>query len=915
MGRYTLCYVAANPLDEHQARLEQWASQLLDPYIKRLKRHNPPYETFKELNDPVWGTLQLHPHEVVVLDSPLLQRLRRIRQLGVVHFVYPAATHSRLEHSLGVVHQVQRLVTSINEHGFPAAGEGRRDAPLSEPQERILRLAALCHDIGHGAMSHVSEYSVEEERDCVDIRLAFQKEHEQSATNQLSEIAAYYVLGSPAFAAMMEQVHRLCTPPSWIDNLPQKLQKIVIGKSIDMDVLLLHELVSGPFDADKLDYIARDALMCGVPNVADIPRLIQKARAVRVDRSRLPKKLKRLAPDRPDGYLVVTGIARSGANTLEEITLARTQMFDKIYRHQKVRGAEAVVFSLMAQLKKISQIHPSMLPFYATDDEFIGLTEETIAKFANISLESANEEVRNAVCAAAYLAQRLRDRRLFVRGFAYAAVMPRDDFRHDPMHKQGLERFVADTHKPEERTRITARIVELVEEICTHIDNPDLVKVPGGDLSAYIWISPPKPPPKTMSAGTGHAYLIDENGALLQADENTSEVSGWRAYVATRDLGFIFTLRRLAPIVYLATEAFIRQEYSVRIPEAMLAYAKQNRSAIDKYKRKLEEVGWYDDRPIDIRPMPAVLTKGDTVDRADEIVEKLAGYSGPWQAPVAGQTKPTSTIGRQHVLSFVRQFGEDKLVDAALTVLSHIKVIGRPEANEALQAFLEQHPSFAPGSYCALGDSRDSSSLLTYYVGDVAEPGGLVQRPLREALTHDQPIVFVDDLVGRGSQSISIVENWLGVEPSQQLNERRTETLTPGQAEEFRKRQLAFVFVAGMDEGRGALEQKLKELGLSAVVYVHIPEKRLPFLENVPIDPDTLARFRGFCIEKGRELLADDDRTPAWIEDRTLGYGNRGLLLASTYNTPSATVTCLWKQGPDAPQSGWTAFLVRRKKR
>lgn len=905
--------MAQNPLRAHQHRLEAWTKDLLDPYIGRLRRHSPPYETAKEFNDPVWGTLQLRPYEVVILDSPLLQRLRRIRQLGVVHFVYPAATHTRLEHSLGVVHQVQRLITSINEHGISSDQEGRRDKPLSEHHEIVLRLAALCHDVGHGAMSHVSEYSIEEIRECEDIRLGFQKEHERSSPNQLSEIAAYFILGSPAFAEMFAEVTRLCSVPH-IESLPQKLQEIVIGKSISADVLLLHELVSGPFDADKLDYLARDALMCGVPSVADIPRLIQKARAVRVDRTWLPKKLKKLASDKQGTYLV-TGIARSGARTLEEIALARTLMFDKIYRHQKVRATEAMVFSMIRELNQLVPDHPSMLPFKLTDDELLALTFDDIVSLTGRPITALSDEQKSSATAAAYLASRLRDRRLFTRGFAFAAVMPQDPYRDDPEHKEGLKRLIEECDKPEARTRIIARISELIHEICLLIGNTTLTDVAGDRLDPFIWLSAPKPPPKISSAETGHAYLIDENGWLLQAEDDTTETSAWAdAHIATRDLGYIFSLRRLSPVVFVAAEAFLREEYGIRIPATMFAYAKQDPAKVDRMKRQLDAAGWYKTKPFDIRPMPPNLAKLDALDRADEIVERLAGYSGPWEVPQAGVKAPTSTINRQKVLAFVRQFHDKELVDAALTVLSNIKVIGRADANQALKAFLDRTPGFRPASYTALGEYRDSSALLTYYVGDVADSNGLVQRSLGEALMLNEPIIFVDDVVGRGSQSISIIEKWLGESPTEQLNERRTQTLTDAQVRAFRQRQLAFVFVAGLDAGRERLEGRLKELKLKAEVFVHIPESKLPFLDTVINDPEQLQRMKEFCAEKGRELLlAGGDRTEDWVRSRVLGYGNQGLLVASTYNTPAATLTCLWRRGKSSAE--WTPLLPRRKKR
>ena len=76
-------------------------------YIQRVEALPSLHEKAgKEINDAVWRTISLTQFEVLILDSPLVQRLRRVRQLGVVHWVYPGAGHSRLEHCLGAVHQV-----------------------------------------------------------------------------------------------------------------------------------------------------------------------------------------------------------------------------------------------------------------------------------------------------------------------------------------------------------------------------------------------------------------------------------------------------------------------------------------------------------------------------------------------------------------------------------------------------------------------------------------------------------------------------------------------------------------------------------------------------------------------------------------------------------------------------------------
>ncbi len=898
-------------LAAYKARMDKWSQELLEPYLRRLARHRPPYEAAKEFNDPVWGTLQLRPDEVVLLDSPLLQRLRRIRQLGVVHYVYPAATHTRLEHSLGVLHQVQQLVTTINETRATATGRGSR--MLTDAHERILRLAALCHDVGHGAMSHVSEYALDSDRGCSDIRMDFQRDHKKSTPNQLSEIAAYFILDSTAFQDLLEQVQRLCAPIQ-IDDLAAKLQKIIIGVPADPQVPLLHELVSGPFDADKLDYLTRDALMCGVPMVADVPRLVRKVRAVHVDRVRLPAEIRKLVSDQPSGY-VVTGIARSGARTLEEMALARTLMFDKIYRHQKVRAAEAMVFSLIRQLQKVLPYEPGMLPLWITDDELLALTHESISERARTLGAPLTVATRPSVDAAAYLARRLRDRRLFTRGFAFADRMPGDDYRDDKDHRAGLLRLVVDCEREDVREDLVRDLIERMSSICELTGQAELLGVPGGHLEPYIWISAPKAIPNSASAELGHACLIDENGAILPASEEVGEGHALAdAYVASRDLGYIFSLRRLSPIVYVAAEALVRERYDIRMPDAMQSYAKQDSEKIVALKRRLEEARWYELLPGDLRPLPSVLTRSDAIDRADEIVSRLAGYSGPYQSPSPGDARPASTISRQKVLSYARQFVDDDLVNSALTVMNSIMVIGRAEANQALDAFLKSHNEFEGASYCALGEGRDSSALLTYYVGDMARFHGLVYRTLEDALAHDKPIVFVDDLVGRGSQSISILETWLGVKLSEDLHERRNATLPPDLVEKMRGRRLGFVFVAGMSEGRAALEARAGELELKLTVYVHIPESRLPFLHQVIREQATLERFKSFCVQKAKPVLLspEEGHDDTWVGQRVLGYGNTGLLLASTYNTPSATLTCLWAE--DAQKSPWNAFLRRRKK-
>ena len=324
-------------LQEHETSLHEFVDRLLDPYLERLSRQQVTVRP-KEFNDPLWGTLQIKGAEVVIIDSPLLQRLRRVRQLGVAHLVYPAAVHTRLEHSIGVTHQVQRLVESVNDHAVPDDAGIRPE--IASHYLALLRLAGLCHDIGHGFMSHVVENALDNNRECDDLRLAFQRQGPGPRTRkkQLSEIAAYYMVGAETFRALLAEADRLApgdlpllsdgqTKTAALDQYQQLIQKIIISQQVDPSVPLLQELISGPFDADKLDYMPRDAMMCGVPVVTDVARLVQKVRAVRRAFGNTPEEV-RGKGEAKDSY-IMTGVARSGARTLDELALGRALLFDK----------------------------------------------------------------------------------------------------------------------------------------------------------------------------------------------------------------------------------------------------------------------------------------------------------------------------------------------------------------------------------------------------------------------------------------------------------------------------------------------------------------------------------------------------------------------------------------------------------
>jgi HD superfamily phosphohydrolase len=299
---------------------------------------------FEVVRDPLWNNIRLDADTLAVVDTPAVQRLRYVRQLGHAFLVYPGATHTRFEHALGAYHLARRALAHLEE----TAGR-----PALEPAGLLrLKLAALLHDIGHYPFSHALEE-------------AGLPRHEALAARHL---------GSGELALRLE---RLGTPA-------ETLLPLIQGTSDGP----LAGLVSGSLDVDKLDYLSRDAWMCGVPyGVIDVERLLTSLTYV------------------PGPAGPVLALHDKGLSALESLLFAKYQMYRNVYWHHAVRSATAmfkrlVLVAIAARRLRLEDVA------LATDDGLIH--------------ELQHEDVTG-------LAQALRERRLAKRALDLPATeLPAD---------------------------------------------------------------------------------------------------------------------------------------------------------------------------------------------------------------------------------------------------------------------------------------------------------------------------------------------------------------------------------------------------------------------------------------------------------------------------------------------------------
>lgn len=891
------------PLQRYVQRIELFVTQSLAPYLTRLRALSVGAVAAKEFNDAVWGTIALDSAEVIVLDSPMLQRLRRIRQLGVAQLVYPGANHTRLEHSLGVAHQVHKLMSAVSAHADePHFGH------LTDTWQQSLRMAALCHDVGHGLMSHVVENALRSNEECEDLILAFQRELQKDTASQLSEIAAYYMVRSGPFREMLAHALRIGGRREDPD-LADRVSDCIIGQSNDPDFPLIHEAISGPFDCDKLDYMTRDAMMCGVPVVTDVTRLTQKIRAVALATADLPEAVASAVEETGRPHTIVA-VARSGASTLHEVSLGRSLMHDKIYRHHKVRATEAMVAAVISQIGIVLDDYSPMIPLSIYDDQFVSLDNDRIADLVQVSGRDVSEA---AVAVATDLARRIRDRDLFVRAFAFSQKMPADPYKDDAAQRSAIELLIRDTDDGESRAEITRAIVERVRAMLDALGRAADLEAwfPGGDPFPYIRIDPPIVKKTTVTdTDQSRAYLIDHDHRLISMGVVSAETRGWTdAYINTRDVGFVFCPREISALVHLATEVVFRVDRGVHVTSAMHSYAKAGTEDTEGLRLELLRAGYYEDLPRDLRPLPEFLRMAGTTQRIRAAAMELAGYMGPVRGQEPERLRGGS-INEGRIRDWVAQFDDPEL---ALVLVEKTHLISRADIGNAIRAFLSSHgDQFLRPAFVPIGQAKDGSTILTYFSGDIAEEFDASVLSLPEALSSGRPLIFVDDFIGRGSSITSVFQALFGVADTEDLDETRPPPLADDILELLRSRPLGIVTAAGTPAGREHIVGKLTELGLHPLVQSLMDVGQVPTVSTAlsSFSSERVAAFREVLRETGATLINDAD--PDKTASRSLGYGNEGLLLISPFNTPTMTVTALWREGTDA--FTWRTLFPRRPK-
>lgn len=344
--------------------IERFVAYCLDGYKCKIPKKG------KLIHDPIWGTMTLNNWELVFLDSPLLQRLRGIHQTGLAYLVYPSATHTRFDHTLGVLNVVQQIADNINAN--------RESVSIDKKDLYNLRMAALLHDVGHCIFSHASEAAVCEIDSFKTIKSHIIEEYNLTSTKP-HEVMSWAILNSKVFRKFFSKVRREIEDKDVRSSLDvDSIGKFIIGYWRDKpEKRYLVDIINGSLDADKLDYIARDAYFAGLSVKYDIHRYM-KTIYVGI-REELGRK-----------DIVQLLIPLSGITALQQIVISKLFLYQYLYHHQKVRAAEGMLIDLLHNIVRCKPEYSNIgeLDICRTLDGILKVTEDYIVRWTNIKKDN-----------------------------------------------------------------------------------------------------------------------------------------------------------------------------------------------------------------------------------------------------------------------------------------------------------------------------------------------------------------------------------------------------------------------------------------------------------------------------------------------------------------------------------------------
>jgi len=869
---------------------------------------------YKIFADPIEGYVHLAAWEVALLDTPLFQRLRGIRQLGLTYLVYPTLGYCRFQHTLGVLARLKQVLGQLEENHALRAGTKVSIEVLNERHRAVVRLAALCHDIGHCILSHVSESVIDKVPghstypSAPKVIEAYAR-YAGRPSIPMSEVLAVAIVTSRPFVRFL---HELAAPyASRMDHaaeLARDAARLILGLPAERDPqsLFLGQLLNSGLDVDKLDYMLREAHFSGISLGISLEWLLKKLFVLDLSSEELPEDLKLRVSDFPasDKFRVLA-IEKGGQFGFEEFSVARLTLHEKIYLHQKIRAAEAFVRSRLRQLAEEA-------PSYRECHRWLYLRESHF-EYPSVELPSLpptdlfgqghRRDLRGLNL------ERIVSRDLLYRAFAFgwfnAIAEPLSERAASPT-EHGTDRLMCSlAESPEFFVSEVRENLKLMRKILGQEDCPE------GEPEILVDL------PRITTLQQGHGTLYIEHPSRLSLRWTMPIDRIVEYYHKHRALAYVFTERAFTSCVLLAAEKAAWDRFKVLyVQEAAL-----NSRVVSKAKElkaRLHEAGFYGQaRPL--QPISAYLGRVYPQTLVNRISLKLAHY----------EPRTKRLVSPASVTTYVSQFPPD-LQEAALEWLQHLEWIDPSTGIRHAVGLLLQDRTLAEAqrvAICPLGATSDSANRIAYDLRDIGGeyPGrSLLLLPLSEALARKlDAYIFYDDNANTGLQALNIVAAWLGkpLKHEFQLKEEHVEPLDSGMRDELLSKPVACVFAVGTEDSRPNVTNLLKtQAGLDDRKLLCVVDKVLPNAGRIFSGPESQFQHRDklllkqFLQDVAVQIFKSEGQSSSDAARRSMGDGNAEAMVVFPYNCPTMTVPALWLSGP-CNNDDWLPLVERARRR
>ena len=892
------------------------------------------------IKDLVWGMMEFRPPDVEIIDCPIMQRLRGIKQLGVTSQIYPSAEHSRFSHSLGVAHASRRYLSEIASTETQLRVKTSTKLEHSEGEISVYRFsddpdydwlgdvvvhAALLHDCGHFAFSHATEAAIHDNLDHYKIGNITARRLIDLISDKISglrnpriaELFSVVIVLSDRFREFYQNVVLQTNSLKETDDRLSALAMLIMGRPFRSDFPGVAQIISSnEVDADKVDYVQRDSRLCNIPVGVDVARLFYRSCFLRLSGSQL-RQLGQESTE-PKIYFVLNA---SGVDTAEEMAHSRSVLFHRVYRHKTTRLLERVwskdLFDKTTTQKGAGQVTSSMADIWSRTEESF-LSAPTNPSGRKSGLHSS-----------------IRLRRIPRR----VAILTQDVVRY-PFHD--LEVFnanVADAIRESEK-EVVGGFLKSIEWDEDEFNGVQIERVEQRilELTKKIWKATQEgavphfeshfvPLDSTTSAELSTQITLEKSFVRHRRAENRQgqQVS---AMNANKNAGYVFSesdpaIHELEPVVLLASLMALDEffsDQSVLPPELVFKVPESEKEEDFSTLRGLP-LPIIDPREIcrrtgasfsDYASVAKAAMESPVLsvncrllwhysEKSEQLARRFAEYNG------VGNWRVTA----KHVEAFISQFPVG-LRDEVESMVENFTVVGRALAKDAITEFLDRLGNDTAVLPFTRTSGNNFVELVKQELYDHVSGRGTSFPSVSEAkrlAKAGKNILFFDDNVSTGFQAEAVLNKLSGLRKrdwDHRLLVEWERVSDIGKWPESLRDNVSFGFIVGSDEGVSVVKRRANAHGFGGSILSFMPPNQ--YTSDKPISPE----LKDFLSLVGSELISSD-RGCTRSEARTdsLGYGNVEGLFCSLLNAPTSLITCFWHPGIFRGYP-WVPLVIRR---